>query len=477
MKQTYRSTNDLSCNFLKHWQQIVPHDFFTVNDISSKLKPIDIPDIIAPYQNLSVDERLLVKRKEFNEILSNIKMKSNQNVLYYEILNYLKEKLLLPKPLVDQRRKMIDQLENLLNNHKFKCKLQIYGSIDAGLAFKDNSDIDVFVNIPNSRLRCQSLTYLSEENFEEIRDHMREIRRILKNNHEILFPHGVNVETLLNRNIRVPLLRLTVFSEICEYNEFSEFNPLSIKCDLNINCALGLANTRLIRLFCKLDARFMAIAILVRLWVKNLLPDYLIISPYASTLLVVFYFQQKSIIPSVDYLIKHSSNQYRLFTNGCRTDFCTDFNFIKDNFPSSICKENIHQLFIGFFEYYSRFDFHKNYICTNTARILIKNNYPTNIVELYDPFDLKHNVTRKVNIDQLIHHLIQVLNDIIVGVKCSLINDEASGDCDEGTNDCSFDCGSNCETEYGSVSGNNPGGGFSPIFIMPNDGSRCTKSV
>lgn len=37
---------------------------------------------------------------------------------------------------------------------------------------------------------------------------------------------------------------------------------------------------------------------------------------------------------------------------------------------------------------------------------------------------------------------------------------------------CPAEFDSKLDTEYGNVSGNNPGGGFSPIFIKPTDGLR-----
>ncbi|OTF74306.1 hypothetical protein BLA29_010218, partial [Euroglyphus maynei] len=137
--------------------------------------------------------------------------------------------------------------------------------------------------------------------------------------------------------MRVPLLRLTIFSDIWEINEYSESIKLSIKCDLNVNCAIGLANTRLIRFLCKLDARFMSVVLLVRLWLKNIVDEQIRLSSYAATLLVLFYFQQKSIFPAIEYLIELSSSPYPLYTNACRTDFCTNIRIVTENLPHHIC--------------------------------------------------------------------------------------------------------------------------------------------
>lgn len=368
------------------------------------VEPLQIPDLILEHPNLSEKDRRLLKFEEFKKLIVDVKRKCGQRISSIEIQEFLDEKLLLPASLIEQRRHMVQQLENALCKQKFPCKLQIYGSIGSGLAFKDHSDIDIFVSIPGIRLDNKPLIYRAEK-FEKIRELFRSIRSILRTHEDTMFPYNVFIETLLQRKMRVPLLRLTIFSDIWESNEYQELIQLSIKCDLNVNCALGLTNTRLIRFLCKLDARFKSVAMLVRFWSKNIICEQIQLSSYAATLLVIFYFQQISIFPAIEHLIELSDSLRPYYTNACRSDFCTNISTVTRNFPHNICKENTIQLFIGFFEFYSRFDFNANYICTHTAKIFPKFR-PSNVVEVYDPFDLDHNTTGRVDIEGLVRELI-----------------------------------------------------------------------
>ncbi|XP_046910502.2 uncharacterized protein LOC124491838 isoform X1 [Dermatophagoides farinae] len=368
------------------------------------VEPLKIPDFIIEHPNLSEEDRQSLKVEEFKKLIAAVKLKCRQKISSIDIKKFLAKKLLLPEPMIKQRCHMVQQLENALCSQGFSCKLQIFGSIGCGLAFKDKSDIDIFVRVPDIRFDRQPLKYRAE-NFENIRNKFRSMRSIFRTHEDTLFPYNVFIETLLQRKMRVPLLRLTIFSDIWECNQYLELIRLSIKCDLNVNCALGLANTRLIRFLCQLDARFMSIVLLVRLWLRNIVRERILLSSYAATLLVLFYFQQKSILPAIDYLIKLSRSPYPLYTNTCRTDFCTNIDIVTQHFPHDICDENVAQLFIGFFKFYSQFDFNSNFICTHTAKIVPKN-YPSDVVEVYDPFDMTHNVTGRVNIEGMVREFI-----------------------------------------------------------------------
>lgn len=162
--------------------------------------------------------------------------------------------------------------------------------------------------------------------------------------------------------------------------------PTGIRCDASFKSTQGIRNSLLLTCLLHLDPRVLSVAIVIKFWAKvhkltgtNLMPNYALI------LLVVFYFQQVKILPSV-YELQAKLEPYQQ----CIMDYWeTGFKYIYDYTPSRKNESDLYELVAGFFEYYNTYDFAMNivsvFLGSSVKRELFKslNTVPT-AFRLYD---------------------------------------------------------------------------------------------
>lgn len=163
--------------------------------------------------------------------------------------------------------------------------------------------------------------------------------------------------------------------------------PTGRHCDASFKSPQGIRNSLLLAFLVHLDPRILSVAIIIKFWAKvhkltgtNLMPNYALI------LLIVFYFQQVNILPSVYELQAKLEPHQQCIVDHWETGFV----HIPD-YPHKSRKNelNLYELLAGFFEYYSSYDFAMNivsvYLGCSINRELFKslNTVPT-VFRLYD---------------------------------------------------------------------------------------------
>ncbi|XP_034138884.1 poly(A) RNA polymerase gld-2 homolog B isoform X4 [Drosophila guanche] len=191
---------------------------------------------------------------------------------------------------------------------------------------------------------------------------------------------------------RVPILR---FEDIIN----------SIEVDLNFNNCVGIMNTYLLQLYAQLDWRTRPLVVVVKLWAQyHDINDAkrMTISSYSLVLMVLHYLQHgctPHILPCLHTLYPEK------FQLGQQD--CFDLNLIEtiDPYPTQN-QQALGELFLGFFKYYSNFDFRNLAISVRTGGVLpvaacrlaksYKNDaYQWKELNIEEPFDLS-NTARSV---------------------------------------------------------------------------------
>ncbi|XP_013135411.1 PREDICTED: speckle targeted PIP5K1A-regulated poly(A) polymerase-like isoform X2 [Papilio polytes] len=342
-------------------------------------QPQDLERVFSEYGEVKVDK--ITKRYatlEFNKVEgAKAAIKHSKKVAVYGELIYVRPYYTKPiantqkkeKPQIDKGRKILspheillsgefdEQLENImmairLTQEEVKqiselysdlervlqvawpgCKAIPFGSITTGLGVKC-SDADCFISIP------QKLQHANN-------NYIMKARRVLLANKQ-LFSDIVPIP-----QAKIPIVK---FYHI----------PTQRQCDVSFNSPQSIENSKLLAYFVQLDYRVKSLAILIKYWSKlhgltgtNLMPNY------AMILLVVFYLQQKSILPPVHSL---QSNEFILDNWNVAFD---DVRFASGN------TDTLYVLLGGFFLYYKDFNYDKFIISLYLGKPISKESFST----------------------------------------------------------------------------------------------------
>ena len=248
------------------------------------------------------------------------------------------DRVLLTEDDIQKRNELKNVLETILKTGSgMDCVLHTYGSTANSLGFR-NSDIDLFIELKNEN------NFHNKFGFEKAMSYLKKFRTTLSHNLNIMIAEPVDSR-------RCPIIRID-FNYL--RNAFSQkafvYKKVAIVCDLSLTNGLGVINTKLIRLYSRLESRFHQLAVVLRYWAKiNGFIDGLNgLTSYALTQLVVFFCQSISppLIPSLDQLKRLSLDTVVIDGIECR--FCDDLNLI----PKSKNKDSIIDLLKKFFKFY-----------------------------------------------------------------------------------------------------------------------------
>lgn len=247
-----------------------------------------------------------------------------------EQVDKLLKQIRLTRMEVDSLVQLFNDLLMVLRQVWPGCQVTPFGSIVTGLGIK-TSDVDVHVN-------TNSIWHPV--------DCVKKARNLLHR-----YPH-IFSELFAITTAKVPIVK---FLHI----------PVNCYCDVNFSSCAGVRNSNLIACLLQSDIRALNLAILVKYWSKvhkltgtNLLPNY------ALTLLVIFYLQQRLILPSVYYLQK---NIQPYIVNHWNTAF--NVTALQETTNT----ESLYELLGGFFKFYANFDFENNIVSTFLGEAINKN--------------------------------------------------------------------------------------------------------
>lgn len=230
------------------------------------------------------------------------------------------------------------------------------GSFMTGLASK-SSDADCMVIIP--------------------RHHITEERQLILEAAHLLTQHPElydQVRPKVKPGRRIALLKFI-------------YIPTRRNCDVNFISNIALQNTKMMAYYFELDDKFLALAAILKLWVKvQGLKDSDAIASNSLNLLIIFYLQQEKLAPPFVLLQKH-------LIRCPEGDWETSFNKIHYNNTKMV---DLYQLLGGFFKYYSDFKFDEYVVSPLVGRPIHRRAFK-NIESLPEELSLYKKYMKKPN--------------------------------------------------------------------------------
>ncbi|KAJ6220671.1 hypothetical protein RDWZM_006483 [Blomia tropicalis] len=309
------------------------------------------------------------------------------------------DEIALPLSEIKHRNQLINAFEEKIQcifseeSNFLEFKLFIFGSLANGLATID-SDLDIviqFANLKQIKLDFETCIHI-----------LRCIKKILTNRFNF---HGNLCQGLLViHSKRCPILKMD-FSLICpDFANQVKFPIQYNKCDLSISSIYGVYNSRLLKFLTEFEPRFYQMTMLLKYWAKqNGLINTEAFSSYAFTMMIIFYLQTESILPSISHLqnLARDHSMQEILIDGYHFEFCDQPELIQ---LSQINERSIEELVLGFFNYYNEFKYGIDAICPRLGSIVsrvklfnekrkanLKEKFRNSAIVIEDPFVLEHN--------------------------------------------------------------------------------------
>uniref|UniRef100_A0A1E1WRX3 Uncharacterized protein n=1 Tax=Pectinophora gossypiella TaxID=13191 RepID=A0A1E1WRX3_PECGO len=286
---------------------------------------------------------------------------------FEEQVNQLLTTVRLSRNEVEELERLLSDVSNTLSRAWPGCKVYPFGSIVTGLGIR-TSDIDCYVSLPRWVKTPQN-------------------KLVFKAKHFLMAEPSIFAELLAIGAAKVPIVK---FYHI----------PTQRHCDINFKSPAGVQNSKLLAALLHTDPRVLPLAVLIKYWSKvhNLTGTHLMPN-YALSLLVVFYLQSLSILPSVHLMQQSAARQYMV--EGWNSAF-EDVHYNSNEGDRSL---SLYQLLGGFFDFYCHFDFENQVISIFYGRPLHKNCFK-DFELLPKEFGLyKHNIfngiSRQLKLDTL----------------------------------------------------------------------------
>lgn len=144
--------------------------------------------------------------------------------------------------------------------------------------------------------------------------------------------------------------------------------PTQCQCDVNFKSPAGVRNSHLIAFLLHWDKRALPLAVLIKYWSKiHKFTGTNLMSNYSLILMVIFYLQLMSILPSIYELQKNVPNHY---VDGWNTAFDESMSCSNPN-----NSDTLYELMGGFFKCYSTFNFKEYIISPFMGRVIHKKSF------------------------------------------------------------------------------------------------------
>ncbi|XP_028046509.1 poly(A) RNA polymerase, mitochondrial isoform X2 [Monomorium pharaonis] len=326
----------------------------------------------------------LPTENDIAKTLHNTKSISGQIVLLYETLKLTDLEVRL-------RFHIADHLEQYFSRIFQNLKVLPFGSSLNGFGRK-RCDLDL-VLVPaeiDKQNTTNRLVFHTKSMRHSDRSDTKEFLGILAKSMYHFIPGVHNVRKILEA--RVPIIKF-------------RYDYTDTECDLSATNMTAVYMTELLNLYGEIDWRVRPLVIAIRVWAKSQKITSDAPGPWITnfplTLLVLFYLQQKKILPSLKMLKSCATrNDIRCAKDGIDCTFLRDINKLPIDYKYyGSNQDSLETLLYGFFEYYSTFDFHTNGICIREgAQIRKPSRLPLHIV---NPLETTLNVSKNVNIYEL----------------------------------------------------------------------------
>ncbi|KAL9078370.1 MAG: hypothetical protein Q9157_002695 [Trypethelium eluteriae] len=248
----------------------------------------------------------------------------------------LYDRLLPDDDSIQRRSKLVEKLETLLNDKwpGKDIKVHVFGSSGNMLC---SSDSDVDICITTSMKELEKVCMLAE----------------------VLARNGMQKVVCVS-SAKVPIVKI--------------WDPeLQLACDLNVNNADALENTRMIKTYVQIDDRVRPLAMIIKYWTsRRIINDAAMgatISSYTWLCMIINFLQTRNppvlpVLHQLPHLMRHNSN-------GVKSTFADDLQALRGYGQAN--KETLGQLLFQFFRRHGyEIDYEKSVISVRKGRLLTR---------------------------------------------------------------------------------------------------------
>jgi len=369
--------------------------------------PLNNNDTKSPLRNYA-DQNLLVENPKRDRIIYEEKFAANDHPMkkksknitesleknefwyhsnHHKIISHFDAKLDKLKGLASEKEKIVRQLQGLLrNNMDTSIKIYTFGSSYTGLDISQ-SDLDIVMTQPKFAIDHETKNNAGGKR--KNANIIVKVRKILEKNSKSGRFHLKRFRTRLTAKIPVLMFE-------CQIKGIG-----TLKIDLSCSETLdGVRNSHYLLTLSKMDYRFKYLAFMVKSWSKNCgindAPKQFL-SSYTLTLLLIYYLQsieQPAVIPN---MIQTHPNLFNKHTKIDDMYSNRNENFIQYKSEST---KSITELFVGFINYYSMFQWDQHTPSLSTGKLLNRashipiakpNSYKNNVfITIEDPLTLEN---------------------------------------------------------------------------------------
>lgn len=323
----------------------------------------------------------VVKMSQLFQQLSEAKTVSEQIENCYSILKLDDIELRL-------RFQMSHEIERCFLGSFPNVEVLPFGSTVNGFG-RMGCDLDMFITLDRVKKDASEKRLVFQTKRSELNGKYHQNIKLLETIGEIMrnFVPGVT-DVVKILHARVPIIKFN--------NSYT-----GIECDLSLSNMSALYMSELLYLYGEIDRRVRPIIFTLRKWAQ--VKEITCATPgehitnFSLTLLILFYLQNKKILPSLQELRKAAAkDDKRITETGVDCTFARNLNSIKTpNSPSDDC----FTLLKGFFEFYSAFNYKTHGICLQSGMITVKDIYIALFIK--NPLEPTLNVSRNVSFKQI----------------------------------------------------------------------------
>lgn len=330
----------------------------------------------------------LLTEQEITKLLYNTKSISGQIILLYDTLKLTDLEIRL-------RFHTAYHLEQYFSRLFENLRVLPFGSSINGFG-KKRCDLDLVLVPDNEKHHNKSrLVFHSKCLKHSDRNETKEFLGVLANTMYHFIPGVFNVRKILEA--RVPIIKF-------------RYDYTHTECDLSATNMTAIYMTELLNLYGEIDWRVRPLVIAIRVWAKSqeITSDFPgpWITNFALTLLVLFYLQQKKILPSLRMLKSYATEaDVRYAENGTNCTFLRNIAKLPAEYKYNPNQDTLETLLHGFFEYYASFDFHTYGICIREGTEIRKPE--RSALHITNPLETTLNVSKNVNLVELNHIIVK----------------------------------------------------------------------
>uniref|UniRef100_UPI00358F71C3 poly(A) RNA polymerase, mitochondrial n=1 Tax=Myxine glutinosa TaxID=7769 RepID=UPI00358F71C3 len=338
----------------------------------------DLPDRRSP------------ENERFQDLLEMLRHHSNINGQLEELVQHMQ----LTEEDIRLRFLVSSLLQDLCTAILPSIQIQPFGS-SVNLFGRVGCDLDMFLDIGSlnfernsKRVQQDSPLEFQVKMFKSERQATQTILSLVGKLLRHISPSFDSIQEVLKA--RCPVLRF------CH-------SPSNLNCDLTASNRIALYMSETLKAFAQIDARVRPLVFAIRCWARaqNLTSSVsgTWITNFSLTLLVLFFLQQRSpsVIPTISDLRKHADRRDHRVLDGMNCTIVSDLSKIA---PSNN-EQSVEDLLHGFFDFYGSFPFQKKSINLRTGQMQRRSdNFP---MEIINPFEENLNVSKNVNVRQLVH--------------------------------------------------------------------------